>query len=164
MEGKPCTIDLNPSMGYNNCLVTNGTSCLTGTTLLYLAHRGRCALGMEHLRVVGFFADPHATKQFPSSLLKDLAGNAFDGGSYLAASIVLLRVLAECHERKQLKGVAPRQLGSRFCPPFGQGLQVPLIQTRNVPKGARSLSLVSPPRPVKKRLFRKTTCNTDAGN
>ena len=110
VEGKLCAMDLNPSMGCSSCLVTNGTSCLTGTTLLYLAHRGRCELGMEHR----FFADPRALMQFPSILLKDLAGNAFDGGSYLAASIVLFRILAECHQRKQLKGVAPRQFGTRF--------------------------------------------------
>ena len=38
-------------------------------------------------------------RQFPGALLKDMAGNAFDGANYQAASTALLCTLAECHRR-----------------------------------------------------------------
>ena len=34
VEGKPCAMGLKPSMGYSSCRATNGTSCLTGASLV----------------------------------------------------------------------------------------------------------------------------------
>ena len=92
-------------------MIVNGASCLSSSSSIYLCHKGRMAVGIEHLRMVGFFASTAALKEFSSSLLKDLAGNAFDGGCYLAASLTLFRIAAECHTRKkQQASQRPRRL------------------------------------------------------
>jgi site-specific DNA-cytosine methylase len=97
-EPEPSTLDLNPSIGYSAAgLSIDRVSCLSSTSAVYLAHRGRMAVGIEHLRFVGFFAETATLRQFGGSLLKDLAGNAFDGASYLAACTTLFTVLAKCY-------------------------------------------------------------------
>ena len=62
-EESPSMMDVNPSIGYSAALTHNGCSCLSSTSTFYIAHRGRCALGVEHLRLMNFYADLEILKQ-----------------------------------------------------------------------------------------------------
>lgn len=100
-EETPGVLDVNPSIGFAaGGVATNSAPCLCSTSMLYLTHRGRLAHGVEHLRMVGFFADADKLAAFPSTLLKDLAGNAFDGASYMATFCVTYAILADVHHRR----------------------------------------------------------------
>ena len=114
-DQSPSMMDVNPSIGYSAALTQNGCSCLCSTSTFYIAHRGRCALGVEHLRLICFYADLDILKQFPPQLLKDLAGNAFDAASYAAAALTMFRLLAECSLRKKSSTASGRSTnGSSF--------------------------------------------------
>lgn len=100
-EPQPCTIDLNPSVVYSHSISHNTVTCLSSTSTVYLAHRGRCAVGVECLRFLGFFAELEVLARFPGHLLKDLAGNMFDGASYMATATTIVHILAQCARLKR---------------------------------------------------------------
>ena len=88
---------------------------MSSTSTFYIAHKCRCALGVEHLRLIGFYADLDILKQFHPQLLKDLAGSAFDAASYAAEALTMFRLLAECSLRKKSSKASGRSTsGSRF--------------------------------------------------
>jgi len=72
--------------------------CLSSGSKCWLGHRGRLALGVEHLRLLGiYFDDEKKLAAHGDNLLRDLAGNAFDSSSFLAAFFALQLFLAQCH-------------------------------------------------------------------
>ena len=64
----------------------------------WLGHRGRFLVGAEALRMMGmWFETEDRLVEFPARLLRNLAGNAFDSASFLAAWVTLQLFLARLH-------------------------------------------------------------------
>jgi len=71
--------------------------CFSSGAQYWLGHRARLALGVEHFRLMGIYYPNEAGMfSFPDALIRDLAGNAFDASSFLAAWVALQAVLARC--------------------------------------------------------------------
>eukprot|EP00959_Pyramimonas_sp_CCMP1952_P334852 7012108-Pyramimonas_sp.AAC.1 len=97
-EDEPSTVDVNMSLGRSRELIKQGSACLAEKSLVYLAHKARLAHGVEHMMMMGFLIDEVYGPQgddivkilmgFSSSLLTNMAGNAFDASAYMVAMIV----------------------------------------------------------------------------
>ena len=63
---------------------------------MYLAHRRRIAVGLEHLRLNGIFVNhEYATHSgCGNQILADLAGNAFESKSFSAVFLCMLTVVS----------------------------------------------------------------------
>ena len=104
-EDDPSTVDVNMSLGRARELIKNGSACLPEKSLVYLAHKARLAHGVEHLMMMGALVDDmfgpqgddivKVLMEFSSSLLKNLAGNAFDASTYMVAMTVMSVILGE---------------------------------------------------------------------
>lgn len=85
--------DPRPRMWAVNCSLNWAHSdasriCLSSTSQVWLGHRGRMAMGVEHLRMLGIVWPGELDNKlaaFDDKLLKDLAGNAFDTASALVS-------------------------------------------------------------------------------
>ena len=93
-------VDVNPSLGWGGKKGTmheERAGCLSGATVHYIAHRGRCTTGVEALRLMGmFFDEEHLLSTFPAKLLRNMAGNAFDSSCFLAAWMSSQMLLSHC--------------------------------------------------------------------
>ena len=109
-EKHPCTVDLNPSLGRTRAVLYNNKApCLSVGSRLYLGHRARYACGVEHMRLMGFMIDNFDVEiltNFNSDFLRDLAGNAFDAASYMAASTTMWVTLGELYLRASGAGAS----------------------------------------------------------
>ena len=79
--------------------VKHGTApCLSSSIRLYIAHRRRLAVGIEHLRFQGIFFDDlhsrHISDRINNTTLVDLAGNSFDMSTFIAVFTVSLSLRA----------------------------------------------------------------------
>ena len=97
-----CT-DLNKSLSWG-CLHAGRVGCFSSRALPWLGHRGRLLLPVEGFRIMGscFPSEQEALLQeFKASFLWDLAGNALDGSTFLAAWFTLQIGLAFLHDRER---------------------------------------------------------------
>lgn len=91
-EREPRSVDLSQTVGRSR--VAEGfVHTLTPTGQKYLTHRCRFLHGVESLRLQSLWFDADAVGPFGDSLLRDLAGNAFEG-SCCAASVLVCCTLA----------------------------------------------------------------------
>lgn len=56
-------------------------------------------LPVEQFKFMGIGFNEDVVASFPDSLIRDLAGNAFDGSSFLAAWVTLQSILAHISAR-----------------------------------------------------------------
>lgn len=96
-EPSPKIMHINTSLGRSRA-VLGRSACLSSGSELWICHRGRRALGVEHLLLMGIdYGRDDLDSVFGRALLVDLAGNAFDSASCLAALTVLVDTLAFLH-------------------------------------------------------------------
>ena len=96
---RPLSIEMLHSIGWTKP-PREHVGCLSGSSQVWLAHRGRLALGLEALRFMGItLEDEPKANAFGNAFLYNLAGNAFDAGSFLAAFMCLAVVLGRCDTR-----------------------------------------------------------------
>jgi site-specific DNA-cytosine methylase len=93
-DDKNAAIDLNLSIHWSR--VTRGYApCLSSSSLMYIAGRQRCCLGVECLRLMGIcFKEEERLYKYDCKFVRDLAGNAFDSASCLASLYVVFVTLA----------------------------------------------------------------------
>ena len=86
--------------------------------------QGAIALGLEAFRLMSIECPEDAASQFPDSLLRDLAGNAFDGAVFLATFTTMVVALSECSWRRSEIGNPSSTLGevAEAVPHLGRGI------------------------------------------
>ena len=90
----PMALDLNMSQGW--CRPARGRlGCITTGSSWFFTHRCRFLVPLEAFRLMGIHFEEHEAmlQGFCDRLLWDLAGNAFDGASFTAVWVTLLRIL-----------------------------------------------------------------------
>lgn len=102
-ERRKVTVELSQSIARTR-VKENNTACVTPTMRRYLAHRCRIAHGIEamNLQCIRFGGGERmqTAHAFPSALLQDLAGNAFNALCDAACELALTVVLASAHLRR----------------------------------------------------------------
>ena len=102
-ERRKVTVELSQTIMRSRAKEGN-TACITPAMRRYLAHRCRIAHGVEamNLQCIRFGGGERMRKAhaFPSALLQDLAGNAFNALCDAACELALSVVLATAHARR----------------------------------------------------------------
>lgn len=93
-------VDVSMSIDWASSTVGRA-GCFSSGSQLWLGHRGRLSLGVEALRMMNIrFSNEKLLESFPDALLRDLAGNAFDGSSFMAVWVALSCMLAFLDSRR----------------------------------------------------------------
>lgn len=98
-EQSPVCVDLSVSLQRAKKTIGR-TGCFSSGCMPWLAHRGRFARPVECFRIMGLDFGEHEAElaNFNGSLVRDLAGNAFDSSSFLAAWCALQAGLSQMYK------------------------------------------------------------------
>ena len=91
-------------------LVSGYMPCITPKGEKYLTDRRRPLLGVEAMRLQGMWLEPSDPRihDMSDSLLRDLAGNAFEQSCFAAVLWCTLVFYAKMHHRRTAAGMQPR--------------------------------------------------------